>query len=552
MGGIIETKICKKCQANFEITDQDALFYKKMEVSFPTMCPACRMQRLMAFRNERALFKAKCAYTGEDMLSVYPPDTKYVVYDQKTWWSDKWNAFDYGMEFDFSRPFFEQLQELAIKIPRINLDNRSNENSDYCNDTNDLKDCYLCFNAEEAQNFYYCTSVGYGKDCMDLFWVMQCELCYECTKTFGAYHCFYCFNCSNISDCYFCKNLIGCKNCFGCIGLHQQEYCIFNKKVGKEKFEEFMLNFKFTYPNIEKTKRDLEEFNLKNPHKNLEIVQSENCLGDYITNSKNCQDCFDMMDSEDCRYVWDGIVKNACDCFNVGIESAFLYECLAIYRANNAKFSNKCSSVSDVYYCEHCFQTNNSFGCICLNHQKYCILNKQYSKEEYEKLLPRIIEHMKKTGEWGEFCPPLMSHVGYNDSIAQYYIPLTREEAKNQGFHWNDYEKINAELESVEGKNLPDSIDEVSNDILSKRIKCEHDEKYFRIIQQELDFYKKHGIALPHLCPDCRHFARKAQINPRKLYDRKCQKCGIEVKSTYSPNHPEIVCCEKCYLETVI
>jgi len=31
---------------------------------------------------------------------------------------------------------------------------------------------------------------------------------------------------------------------------------------------------------------------------------------------------------------------------------------------------------------------------------KYCILNKQYSKEEYEELVPKIIEHMQKTGEW--------------------------------------------------------------------------------------------------------------------------------------------------------
>jgi hypothetical protein len=52
-------------------------------------------------------------------------------------------------------------------------------------------------------------------------------------------------------------------------------------------------------------------------------------------------------------------------------------------------------------------------------------LNKQYTKEEYEKLLPKIIAHMKKTGEWGEFFPISISPFNYEETPAMDYYPLT-------------------------------------------------------------------------------------------------------------------------------
>jgi len=544
-------KNCKKCEAQFSIEKEDEDFYSKMNVPHPTLCPTCRMQRKMCFRNERTLYKAKCAFSNQDMLSVYPPTTKYIVYEQKIWWSDKWNALDYGVDFDFNRPFFEQFEELCLKVPKINLDNRANENSDYCNDTSQLKNSYLCFNSEQSQDFYYCTTSAYGRDCMDMFWALQCELCYECTKITGGYHCFYCFNSSNVSDCFFCEDLVGCKNCFGCVGLHHKEYCLFNEQLSREQYEKFTNNFKFTYEDIQDSKRKLEELRLTVQHKNLEIDNSENCLGDYISNSKNCAYCFDVMESQDCKYVWDGMMNTGYDCFNTGLDSSFIYESVGVYRANNVKFCNKCSQMNDVLYCDYCYKLSNCFGCTNLNYNEYCILNKKYTREEYEKLLPRIIEHMKKTGEWGEFFNSKISTIGYNSSMAQYYFPLDKATAESQGFNWEDYERPKTELKSTKAKDLPNDISEVNGDILNATIECEKDGKPFKIIPQELKFYKKHGLALPHLCHDCRHFERKGKMNPRKLYDRKCMKCGTEMQTTYSPDRKEIVYCEKCYLEQI-
>jgi hypothetical protein len=75
---------------------------------------------------------------------------------------------------------------------------------------------------------------------------------------------------------------------------------------------------------------------------------------------------------------------------------------------------------------------SNCFGCISLRNKSYCILNKQYSKEEYEKLVPQIIEKMQADGERGEFFDPSLSSFGYNETVAQEYFPLTRDEASSR------------------------------------------------------------------------------------------------------------------------
>jgi hypothetical protein len=98
---------------------------------------------------------------------------------------------------------------------------------------------------------------------------------------------------------------------------------------------------------------------------------------------------------------------------------------------------------------------------------------------------------------------------------------------------------------------LPDAIDDVPDDILNWAIECEATKRPFRIIKQELDFYRKMKLPIPHLHPDERHRRRMALRNPRKLWKRPCMKCGKEMETTYAPERPEIVYCENCYLKEV-
>jgi hypothetical protein len=69
----------------------------------------------------------------------------------------------------------------------------------------------------------------------------------------------------------------------------------------------------------------------------------------------------------------------------------------------------------------------------------------------------------------------------------------------------------------------------------------------------ELSFYKTVNLSLPTKCPNCRYFDHLFFKNPLKLWHRKCMKpdCPNEFETSYSPDRPEIVYCEKCYNQEV-
>jgi len=106
---------------------------KKFQIPTPTLCPECRQQRRLAFRNERNLYRRTCDASGKQIISMYNPECGYKVYDQKIWWSDQWDPMSYGREFDFTKTFTEQFGELMREMPHLSLLGVQNELSDYVN-----------------------------------------------------------------------------------------------------------------------------------------------------------------------------------------------------------------------------------------------------------------------------------------------------------------------------------------------------------------------------------------------------------------------------------
>ena len=184
-----EQKSCKQCNQEFKVEDEDLDFYKKISPTFagktyeippPTLCPDCRMQRRMIWRNEKVLYKRKCDLCQKDIVSVYSEDKPFIVYCQECWWSDKWNPLDFGKEYDPNKSFFEQLAMLQAKVPRIALMNKNPENSEYCNIAGENKNCYLL-----VAGSWYNEDCCYGiratrlKNCVDTYNLGDSELCYQ-------------------------------------------------------------------------------------------------------------------------------------------------------------------------------------------------------------------------------------------------------------------------------------------------------------------------------------------------------------------------------------
>ena len=84
---------------------------------------------------------------------------------------------------------------------------------------------------------------------------------------------------------------------------------------------------------------------------------------------------------------------------------------------------------------------------------------------------------------------------------------------------------------------------------MAKTKTCQQCNKEFRLIDMELEFYKKQGYPEPEKCPLCRQKRREALRNPRQFFKRKCDQCGKEIITTYDPKKGDIVYCEKCFSE---
>lgn len=592
-----EVRTCQNCRTSFTIGPEDFEFYRRIGVPPPTFCYECRLIRRLAFRNELNLYKRKCTAPGhsEEMISIYSPDKNLVVYDQKHWWTDEWDPMAYGREYDFSKPFFQQWLELRNSFPLMSVSNSNAVNSDYCNVADQSKDCYLISGSFECERVLYSNRVNADKDSLDLFVVHRSELCYDDSYCTDCYRTLFSRKCVGCVDSYFLYDCRNCSNCFGCTNLRSRQYYIFNQPYNKEeylkKFAEFNLG---SFKNLTELRKRFLETYPKTIHKYANILKSVNTTGNNIDGAKNCNYCFDFTDgSEDCKFShWGGMqtkdlydggpgvgagLELAYEVFDTGIQGSRNFFTSVVYGSHNVQYSFNCYNSSDL------------FGCIGLRSKKYCILNKQYTKDEYEVILPKIIEHMNsipyidkkgRTYRYGEFFPIELSPFAYNESIAQDYFPLTKSEAVNQGYVWKDDDERNYVVTKL-ATDLPDHIKDVRDDILKEVIGCEHEgkcnhrcSKAFKIIPQELQFYQKLNISLPRLCYHCRHYSRLESRDVMKLWHRKCRcagaksenqiytntsshfhgenHCPNEFETPYAPEKQEIIYCEQCYNAEVV
>ena len=65
-------KTCKNCSTKFALDEMDKKFYAKVGVDEPTFCPVCRVQRRMAWRNDRSFYSRKCDKSGKEFVAIYP------------------------------------------------------------------------------------------------------------------------------------------------------------------------------------------------------------------------------------------------------------------------------------------------------------------------------------------------------------------------------------------------------------------------------------------------------------------------------------------------
>jgi hypothetical protein len=549
---IVSHASCSDCSNDFNISRWESNFLEKIDLPLPRRCPRCRSRRRLLHLNQIHLNKRTCDATNKLIFSHFSEKVVHPVYAPEYWHSDAYDGRAFGRDFDFSKPFFEQFRSLkdSVPFPALHLDYANSENSSYVNYAGKLKNCYFLFNSNNDVDCLYGYGVDDSQSCLDGLRVGHSELCYAAVDCLRCYRCAHISQCEGCTDSYFMRNCVSCRNCFMCVNLRHKEFHVKNKPVKPEVFAELIAQLK-SYSSVLAYQAEHELFRRTFPERFLHGVRTENVRGNYLVECHNAFCCFDSHD------LWDGMyasqafapLRDFLDCNECGAGE------LMCNSANSGDGSNlRCCfgvypQVHDLDYCIFCVSgCANLFGCIGLKRNEYCILNKQYRQDEYAALVPKIIAHMKATGEWGEFFPPALSDFPYNLTQAQVHHPLTREQALALGFQWQDDTAPQTRDASA---TMPDGLADTSDEILKNTLACGSCGRGYRIQKLELRLHREIGVALPRHCFLCRHQSRCLSRTPREIFSRLCDRCAVSIETAYPPTHPQQIYCEACFADAL-
>lgn len=324
---IVERKTCKVSGQSFAIFQSDVEMLDKLSpviggqkiaLPLPTLCPEERNTRRISFRNDSKIYRRTCDFTGKPFISMYSPEKPYKVYHNDIWYSDKRDAIQFGRDFDFTQDFFPQFTGLLLEVPRLGLQVRNSENCDYCGVASHAKNCYLSNVCSWSEDVHYSSWVTHSKSCMDCFRCYKIENSYQCIFCNSSLKLNYCILVNNSFDCLRSINLDNCENCFLCHNLNNKKYCIRNTQYTKEEYMEYIRKIDrcdahwFQTTEAEFTKMRQE----KTIYRATCNTNTPDSYGAFLTDSKNCKICFDIVTGEDCSYFFDaGSDEKSCmDC----------------------------------------------------------------------------------------------------------------------------------------------------------------------------------------------------------------------------------------------
>jgi len=135
--------------------------------------------------------------------------------------------------------------------------------------------------------------------------------------------------------------------------------------------------------------------------------------------------CFNCNECEDCMYltVWE-TCKQVIDSNNMYLTIEKSYNVLWTLSTYDVHCSLYVFRSKHMYYCQDCYDCSNCFWCFWLTWKEYCIYNKQYTKEQRELMVDKIVTTMEENRTWGSYFPSNYSQFPYNDSVAMEYYPI--------------------------------------------------------------------------------------------------------------------------------
>lgn len=399
------TQTCTVCQKQFLIIDQEQSFLQQKGLPNPISCPACRQKRRLVMRGERTLAKTECQQCKKEIVVPYDPLKVQNVILCREDYQKYFENHDTLIADPLPEPltvdsFFKELQRLIILQPKRPSQTLDSTDCSFTNFVYYSRNLYYCFDCNKSSNGTYMYDSHNCADCGDMNFSYENEQCYECVNAYKCFNCTYIDDCKNMTDSDFSSRCIGCHDVFGCFKLENKSFCIFNRQLTESEYHEKVKYLKTLPP--EKILAEVEKIKNQYPVSQTNEHDSQNSsYGNYVSFCHNCYMCFDTEKSNDCGYIYDSANnKNSFDVLQSGnIELSYqILDSGQTFNSLYVVFSKNCQ---DDYYLFDCVDLKNSMGCVMLNHRSYCLLNRQFTKEEYEEKTKNLREELKlKNYEW--------------------------------------------------------------------------------------------------------------------------------------------------------
>lgn len=602
---ILEYKICKWCNADYPVYEREKKFIETHNFDFSELCFDCRFRNMMIWRNEKKLYWRKSNKSWKKILSLYPPEYEGKVYDYKEW-DEEWWFSNITINFDWD-DFVWKLYELFKEVPKAGTDIFwTNENIWYCNRVWYLKNAYstyACF--WDSEDVYFSINISNSKDIYNSTRVDKSSLVYDSVMIYNSHWIFFSDAINNCKNIYFSYDLRDCEECIFCSNLVWKKYMIYNKQYEKIDYEKIKENLKqnmASYKWLERLLSDFENLKVKALRRWTYNIWWDKVLWDQLNNWHDTLFWFRMDEPDDCFNAanwFPATQKKIYNSFGFGrVENMYFWQWS--WPWTNLHFVLNIQESSNIYFSQKMKWCHNCIWCYWLQNAEYHILNKAYTKEEYEKLFPEILENIRKNWWLKDYFKPEESPYPINDSQLFLEFPIySIRRLKNydwwnvEDFKFNEqifdenwkwvvyilypekdlseaildlwwYQKIKTmwknkeeevdipeDMVKVSCKDLEDHINSIWNDALNMAILCKETWRYFRTIRKEIEFCKKYSIALPRIHPNKRIDERRKRSPKLWLELSNCKICGKEILSAYDKNSSLNIVCEQCYSKAI-
>src|SRR3989339_541125 len=544
-------RICILTGEKWFMDEREIKIYRSFNVPPLDIAPNTVWKWLAYFDTGYQFWWNKHAETGKPVLSFHHPASGIRVLPDEEWHARDFSTMTYP--YDPSRSFFEQMREFELQVPFLaSYHFVPPERSISLVSLGD-KDSYFVLSCSSIDSFY---SVGaFQSESSSLVFLGD-----YIVKSHTIVHSEYVRESHDCMDSAFLFDCRNCKNCFGATNKRNRQYIFFNEQLTKEEYEKRVGAIDLGSRKIlnewtSKFEAFLREQTIwpENFSQNF-----SNSTGDYLNGATDCQECFYTSEgaSGDFRCVFS-MGNNHENAYTYApMNASRTYQCLVSPKATGSKFCFRCPGSEQCEYSIQCSDCRFCFGCIGLKRKSYCLFNKQYSEEEYWPMVDRVKSRMLDDGEYGYFFPVTFSGTYVPESGAVVWCGATEEELKQIGGNVFDPNDDGATMKTdfdpssmKSAAEVPDSIDELTDDWIDVPIYDPQAKRSFRILKPEAEHYRALRIPPPnrHFIPRLLESATSGQL--AALERHTCAQCQKQILVSKCNRYPDRkIYCTACYL----